>query len=476
MAYFNNESETKKYSNIAPITSVIFLILIITVIIVIGTKNSNKKVSIINNTPKNTEIEPKITNKTEAVVSSLNILLPENNIPTTGKVILADLSEMKISLMENGEVLDQYPILAKGLEGSRYETPFGNYVINYKEKNHKVSVRDIYMPFSAHFFGNFFIHGKPLYSNGKELFDGPSGGCIRLSNDVAEKVYAFSEKNTPVFITEDNGQNDTAFIEKITEFGTSSISISDKIKAKSYVVSDLKTGVVLAGENIKEKLPLHSLTKLMSASVADETFRDDKKIIVDPKIEGESVPYSEVKPGDEMTVTEMLYPILFKQDDLAIYSMATNIGSGYYTQLMNKKAEAIGMNSTKFSDPAGISEENVSTAQDLFVLSRYVYFKHPYISKITLKKSFSLSKNENHSDYTWVNSVTAPKDARLFSQIEKDGLVSSITIMPITILGEERLVSIIILQSEPKEDQVLSIVDSIKNVYGNKELGVNSKI
>lgn len=467
-----------KYKKTSPIISVVFLLLIIMTIYILFIDKRENSVANTGVVIKNENHTVVPTETVSKKFPELNTLLSNNTpLPQTGKVILADLSLMKISLINEGVVVNEYPILAKGQEGSRYETPFGTYTINYKEKNHKVSVKDIYMPFSAHFFGNFFIHGKPIYSNGKELFDGPSGGCIRLSNDVAEQVYAFAEQKTPVFITEDNGENDIDFMEKISKWGTSSISLPEKIRAKSYVVSDLKTGIVLAGENIKEKMPIYSLTKLMSATVADETFRDDKKIVIDQKIDGEIINESKVKPGDQITVTEILYPIIFEHDDLATYSMATNIGSIYYTQLMNKKAEAIGMNSTNFSDPAGINDQSISTAQDLFILSRYIYFKHPYISKLTLKSNYSLSSNENHTEYSWINKSEPPKTAKLFSQIEKEGLSYSITVMPITILGEERLVSIVILESDSNGDgEILSIVDSVKNIYRKEELVTNTKI
>lgn len=401
----------------------------------------------------------------ENLASTTTILPPRPEYPTEGKAIVADLTEMKIRLLTDGNLVAEYPILAKGKENSRYETPVGNFTLTYKEKSHKVSVKDIYMPFSMHFFGNFFIHGKPLYGNGNELFDGPSGGCIRLSNDIAEKVYDFSEKGTAIFITEENGESDTDFVYKFSKSEKNSFGSLDNITATSYVVSDLKTGTVLLQKNIDQKYPTNSINKLMAVVVADESFRDDRKIIIDPGINGSSTTNTTVKPMDSMTVTEVLYPIIFENDDLATYSMATNIGSKYYTNLMNEKAKSIGMINTNFEDPAGLDDKSFSTASDLFNLSRYIYFKHPYISKLTLKESFSLKEDSNHQKYTWINKINdAPENAKLFYKSEKDGVTSSITVLPINILGEERLVSIVILDSKyPKE--ISGIMDILEDSY-----------
>ncbi len=411
----------------------------------------------------------------EKLASTTSILPPKLEYPTEGKAIIADLTEMKIRLLDNGNTTAEYPILAKGKENSRYETPVGTYELTYKEKSHKVSVKDIYMPFSMHFFGNFFIHGKPIYGNGKELFDGPSGGCIRLSNDVAEKVYEFSEKGTAVFITEDNGESDADFVYKFSKSEKNDFASLDNITATSYVVSDLKTGTVLLQKNIDQKYPTYSINKLMAVVVADESFRDDREIIIDPGINGSSTTNTTVKPMDHMTVTEILYPIIFENDDLATYSMATNIGSKYYTNLMNEKADSIGMTGTNFEDPAGLDEKSFSTARDLFNLSRYIYFKHPYISKLTIKEGFSIKNNSDHKEYSWINKLDdAPENAKLFYKSEKDGITGSITVLPMNILGEERLVSIVLLDSKSTKE-ISSIIDIVKNSYKTKDLGLSSE-
>jgi D-alanyl-D-alanine endopeptidase (penicillin-binding protein 7) len=53
---------------------------------------------------------------------------------------------------------------------------------------------------------------------------------------------------------------------------------------------------------------------------------------------------------------------------------------------MNEKAKAIGMTHTKFVDPTGVSSENVSTAEDLFMLAKYIYNNRSFIFDITSGK------------------------------------------------------------------------------------------
>lgn len=458
------ERNSTKKPVAALITLSIFVILI--VLFVFGPeKLSGGIIKSIGSEPKIlTDKEPeeqKIENENAQPTSqaTVSVLKTVKNYPETGKYIVADLTSMEISLFLDGKKLETYPILAKGLENSRYETPFGEYRINYKEKNHKVTVKDIYMPLSQHFWGNFFIHGKPIYGSGRELIDGPSGGCIRLSNEIAQKVYDFSEKETPVFIEEENGQSDTVFLDKISNINSTNEQRENNITADAYIVIDLKTGAVLLSKSKDEKYPLHSLTKIMTVVLADEFFRDDKEISIDPDINGEIDSRTTVTLGDRMTVSDILYPIMFENDNLATYSMATNLGSRYYGVLMDEKSKAIGMNDTHFIDPAGLNAENYSTPSDLAILSRYVYFKHPYLAKITLKNSYTLPQDNDHTSYNWTNQNTTDlSEAKFYYSASIDGRISTIVILPVQILGETRLVSIVVMNATAKND------DDIKNL------------
>jgi D-alanyl-D-alanine carboxypeptidase len=53
---------------------------------------------------------------------------------------------------------------------------------------------------------------------------------------------------------------------------------------------------------------------------------------------------------------------------------------------MNEKAKSILMEQTNFTDPSGFDPENVSTAQDLFYLARYVLNVRPLFFEITKGK------------------------------------------------------------------------------------------
>jgi len=62
-----------------------------------------------------------------------------------------------------------------------------------------------------------------------------------------------------------------------------------------------------------------------------------------------------------------------------------------FVRLMNEKARDIGMNGTAYTEPTGLSEKNVSTADDLVKLAKYILANHPEIAQISRIKEYDLN-------------------------------------------------------------------------------------
>src|SRR3989344_4038933 len=126
---------------------------------------------------------------------------PLFSIPENGAVLFADLREMMIRFYRDGKLETEFPIVSKGKPGSLWETPTGSYHVKTKEENHYSSIGGVWMPYSMQFFGNFFIHGWPRYADGSPVPQGFSGGCIRLSEEDAKKLFSLVTISTSLFVT-----------------------------------------------------------------------------------------------------------------------------------------------------------------------------------------------------------------------------------------------------------------------------------
>ena len=126
---------------------------------------------------------------------------PSFSVPKEGPALFADLREMMIRFYRDGALGAEFPIVSKGKPGSLWETPTGSYHIKTKEEDHYSTIGGVWMPHSMQFFGNFFIHGWPRYADGRPVPEGFSGGCIRLSEEDAKRLFELATVGTPLFVT-----------------------------------------------------------------------------------------------------------------------------------------------------------------------------------------------------------------------------------------------------------------------------------
>mgnify|MGYP001557976050 FL=1 len=316
---------------------------------------------------------------TSTPVRVINKLTVADAVPQTGKFITADLESMKLTLYQDGIEVAEYPILTKGRPGSPYETPAGFYNVLAKESNHLNNREGVYMPYSMQFYGNYFIHGWPYYTDGTQVASTYSGGCIRLGTKDAGKVFAFAEKGTGIFV-----------YDPVRATTTSSLVLNaistPPISAESYLVADIDTGDVFLEQNAQDSRAIASVTKLMTALVANETIMFNKKIAV---TRGELLHDVSAKK-ETFVVGDLLYPLLMESNNAVADRLAQYYGIASFVDWMNTTAKALDMQTTHFADASGISAENVSTPDDLYRLATYLTNKKSFIFDITRRPTKKL--------------------------------------------------------------------------------------
>jgi len=137
-------------------------------------------------------------------------------------------------------------------------------------------------------------------------------------------------------------------------------------------------------KNINVQLPIASLTKLMTAVVVldnPEVYNLSENITVDETADSQDPMKQDVELGDVMPVESFLEIMLVESSNKSAYTLSELIGESKFVELMNQKAKDIGLQNTFFSDPTGLSSEDVSTASDLTKLAEYI-LKNKNYSKI----------------------------------------------------------------------------------------------
>ena len=149
---------------------------------------------------------------------------------------------------------------------------------------------------------------------------------------------------------------------------TLGISVND-ISASSVLVFDGKNGSIIYEKNIDEKMPIASITKLISVMVALDSMNIEDSVDVSLENIPEDLDWKlELKNGDRIKIDYLLKSMLLSSFNDSAFILANAYPNGYdsFISAMNKKAKSLGMDSSSFDNPAGLdSEGNFSTARDV---------------------------------------------------------------------------------------------------------------
>ena len=140
---------------------------------------------------------------------------------------------------------------------------------------------------------------------------------------------------------------------------------------------------VLFEKNIDTKLPIASLTKLMTAVIVLDNYNLLNNITIDQAADSQEAMKQDISFGSSIKIESLLDIMLIESSNKSAYALSEAMGEPAFVNLMNKKAEDIGLKNTFFADPTGLSDRNISTANDLSKLAEYILKNYPKIVEIS---------------------------------------------------------------------------------------------
>ncbi len=143
--------------------------------------------------------------------------------------------------------------------------------------------------------------------------------------------------------------------------------------AEAYCVVEAESGDTVFASNENESLPMASTTKIMTALLMLELFDPAETVSVPREACGTEGSSVYLIPGEEMTVEALVSAILLNSANDAAAAGAILAGGSIssFAEMMNERAEEIGMKDTRFVNPHGLDAEgHFTTAHDLALLIR----------------------------------------------------------------------------------------------------------
>ncbi len=206
------------------------------------------------------------------------------------------------------------------------------------------------------------------------------------------------------------------------------------------VVVEAESGDIIFEKNAHERRGPASTTKIMTAFVAFENSRTDDIVKIDPRAVGTEGSSAYLCAGEKVLLSDLLYAVMLGSANDAAAAIAYHIGGSIegFAEMMNARAEKLGLSDTHFENPHGLDgESHYTTAYDLAMIAREALKNENFRNIVSTKtKAVKLSdgnvtrvfKNHNrllfeYDDIIGVKTGFTKKCGRtLVSAAERDGV------------------------------------------------------
>ena len=188
-------------------------------------------------------------------------------------------------------------------------------------------------------------------------------------------------------------------------------AVYPEISAEKAAVLSLTDRVFLFKKDAEKQQPIASITKLMTALVFldyNPGWETIYTVSEADKIEGGHL---NLFLGDKVTISDLFKTSLIASDNGATIGLvhASGLSEKEFVAEMNKRAELLGLRKTSFSDPIGLSDNNVSTAAEVAVMAKEA------LSREKIRQAV-ITPNYSYSTIQGREKVIESTDYLLFSE------------------------------------------------------------
>lgn len=219
------------------------------------------------------------------------------------------------------------------------------------------------------------------------------------------------------YITVKKENNTSSPIAHIFNTPESDICIDlSSINSKNAVLLDMENGNVIAEKKGNKRIYPASLTKIMTALVTlenceglDETMTVPYEIF--DMLYSEDASMAGFLAGENVTVADLVYGMILPSGAECCMTAAYSISGSEenFVELMNKKAEELGMEDTHFTNTTGLHNKNhYTTVNDLAILTRYA-MTNSFFKVVFTSQYHYIAPNEYHPDgFTFYSTLYEP--------------------------------------------------------------------
>lgn len=177
---------------------------------------------------------------------------------------------------------------------------------------------------------------------------------------------------------------------------------SATMTAKTAMVVDDQTNVILYKKNTDEVRSLASVSKLMSALVLNDLINDwtTSTIITDEDVDPSS---HHLFVGERYTLIDLWNVALIGSSNSAIHALvrATGLNEAEFAVKMNEKANVLGLSSLRFVEPTGLDSRNMGKAVDILQLLKISLKVDRIAAALRLTDYYANPQNGKRKHQVW---------------------------------------------------------------------------
>ncbi len=178
------------------------------------------------------------------------------------------------------------------------------------------------------------------------------------------------------------------------------VNANPNINARTGILMDYHSDKILFEFDADAQIYPASMTKIMTSIIAFDLLKKNKISWEDKFVVSENAwrlsqsGYSSmfIMINDEVSVEDLLKGIIIASGNDACVALAEGIAGSEenFAEMMNEKAEEIGMTSTNFTNSSGINDpDNISSVRDIAIMSKYLIENYPIYYEIFKEKTFT---------------------------------------------------------------------------------------
>lgn len=171
------------------------------------------------------------------------------------------------------------------------------------------------------------------------------------------------------------------------------VGAGPSLQARAWILQDARTGDVLAAANAHQRLPIASITKLMTVLVTLEHHGLGDVVDVDRRAGAVGESTIDLNGGERLTIRDLVEAALIQSANDAADALALSVSRDFpsFAVLMNAEARKLGLRDTHFVRPDGLDAPGeYSSAADVTKLARVV-MRIPFVKQTVRLKTATIA-------------------------------------------------------------------------------------